>query len=165
MPLIVVSNTSPIINLACVDKLGLLNQLYGKIAIPKAVQQEITVKGSGQAGSKEVQTLKWIDVKSVSNQELVKALKVELDDGESETIALATELKASLILMDERRGRTVAKRFGLRYIGVLGVLVEAKQKRLIQSVKPILKDLISKSGFCGLVKNFMTASWKSPMNN
>ena len=145
--MIVVSNTSPIINLASVDKLSLLNQLYGKITIPKAVHQEITVKGSGQAGAKEVQTLKWIEVKLISNREFVKALKVELGDGESEAIALATELKANLVLMDERRGRTVAKRFGLRYIGILGVLVEAKQKSLIQSLKPILDDLISKAGF------------------
>lgn len=145
--MIVVSNTSPIINLAGVNKLDLLNQLYGTITIPKAVYQEIAVKGSGEAGSEEVQAFEWIEVKSISNQKFVKALQVELDQGESEAIALATELKANLVLLDERRGRTVAKRLGLHYTGILGILVEAKQKSLIRSIKPVLDDLISKSGF------------------
>jgi hypothetical protein len=151
--------------LAGVNKLDLLNQLYGTITIPIAVHEEITVKGSGEAGSEEVQTLKWIEVKSVSNRKFVKALQVELDDGESEAIALATELKANLVLLDERRGRSVAKRFGLHYIGILGVLIEAKQKGLIQLIKPILDDLISKSGFWispGLYDRMLEVSHEGP---
>jgi len=91
---IVVSNTSPVINLAAIGQLELLNKLYGMIIIPQAVHHEITVKGPGQAGSTEIEKLKWIEVKTVSNQKLVQALKMELDEGESEAIALAVELNA-----------------------------------------------------------------------
>jgi len=71
----------------------------------------------------------------------------ELDPGEAEAIALAKELKADLLLMDERRGRRVASRLGLRFVGLLGILVEAKHKGLIKAVKPILDSLITKAGF------------------
>jgi predicted nucleic acid-binding protein len=144
---IIISNTSPIINLAAISQLELLNKLYGKIIIPQAVHHEITVKGAGQAGSAEIEKLKWIEVKSTSNQNLVQALKMELDDGESEAIALAVELNATLLLIDERRGRAVANRFGVRHIGILAMFIEAKQKGLIKVVKPLLDDLMSKAGF------------------
>lgn len=55
------------------------------------------------------------------------ALQMELDPGEAEAIALAVELKAHLLLLDERRGRVVASRLGLHFVGLLGVLSEAKQ--------------------------------------
>ena len=76
--MIVVSNTSPVINLAAIGQLELLNKLYGKIIIPRAVHHEITVKGAGQAGSTEIEELKWLEVKTVSNQNLVQALKMEM---------------------------------------------------------------------------------------
>jgi len=62
---IVVSNTSPVFNLAAIGQLKLLNKLYGMIIIPQAVHHEITVKGAGQAGSTEIEKLKWIEVKTV----------------------------------------------------------------------------------------------------
>ncbi len=145
--MIVVADTSPFINLAAVGRLHLLNKLYGSISIPRGVHQEITGKGSGQAGSKEAETLKWIEVKTVSDQKLVKALSRELDKGESEAIVLAIELSADLLLMDERRGRVVARDFDLRYSGLLGVLIEAKQKGYIKTVKPLLDDLRTVAGF------------------
>jgi predicted nucleic acid-binding protein len=81
------------------------------------------------------------------NRVLVTALQAELDEGEAEAIALAIQLKAHLLLLDERRGRAVASRLGLRFIGLLGVLVEAKQKGYISRVKPLLDHLIAKAGF------------------
>jgi hypothetical protein len=63
----VVSNTSPIINLANVGQLDLLNQLYGEITIPKAVFHKITVIGVGQAGAEEVETLSWFSTCTVQN--------------------------------------------------------------------------------------------------
>jgi predicted nucleic acid-binding protein len=145
--MIVVSNTSPIINMAAVGRLDLLQQLYEKVVIPQAVYNEITVVGAGQPGAMEVQTVDWIEAKEVTNRILVTALQAELDEGEAEAIALAIQLKAHLLLLDERRGRAVASRLGLRFIGLLGVLVEAKQKGYISRVKPLLDDLMAKASF------------------
>ncbi|MFQ5708190.1 MAG: DUF3368 domain-containing protein [bacterium] len=145
--MIVISNTSPVINLAAIEKLDLLNQLYGKIIIPQGVYHEVKGTGADQAGATEIDDLEWIEVTSVPNQDLVQAVRMELDQGESEAIALAIQMKANLLLIDERRGRAVAKRFGLRYIGVLGIIVGAKHKGLIQAVTPLLDDLIARAGF------------------
>ncbi len=145
--MIVVSNTSPITNLAAVHQLPLLQQLYGIIVIPQAVYDELTGVSKSVAGSTEVQTLAWIQTQKVANEVLVTALELELDPGEAEAIALAIELKADLLLLDERRGRTVASRFGVKFIGILGVLIEAKHKGVISEVKPALDDLILTAGF------------------
>jgi predicted nucleic acid-binding protein len=145
--LIVVSNTSPIINLAAVGHLNLLQQLYNEITIPEAVYREIVIVGAGQAGSHEVQTASWINTRTVSNQTGITLMEIELDRGEAEAIALAAELSADLLLLDERRARRIASRLGLRYIGVLGVLLDAKNRGDLTAVKPVLEALITQAGF------------------
>jgi predicted nucleic acid-binding protein len=144
---IIVSDASPIICLSAVDHLDLLRQLYGQVWIPESVREEISRPGSHQPGVAELQAASWILSKSARNEVLVRALEGELDQGEAEAIALAVELEAELLLIDERRGRKVASRLGVRPIGTLGVLIEAKQKDLIPEVGPILKDLQEKAGF------------------
>ena len=143
----VVSNTSPLINLAWIGRLELLHELYGAIHIPEAVWHEIVVQGSGQLGAKEVSHASWIKTCAVDNKLLVLALHQELDAGEAEAIALAMEQKAELLLMDERLGRETARYFGLNYTGVIGVLIEAKQRRLIGSIKEQLDSLRTMAGF------------------
>lgn len=145
--MIVASNTSPIVNLAVIGWLELLQKLYGKVFIPQSVEHEIAVIGAGQPGAMEIQTLEWIESREVMDRVLVTALQAELDAGEAEAIALAIQLEADLLLMDERRGREVSYRFGLQFTGLLGVLVEAKHKRYISKVKPLLDDLIAEAGF------------------
>ena len=81
------------------------------------------------------------------NRELVRALQQELDAGEAEAIALALETGAELLLMDERLGRETAAHLGLRYVGVIGVLVEAKHKGLVSALKPQLDALRDVAGF------------------
>jgi predicted nucleic acid-binding protein len=144
---IVVSNASPLINLAAIGRLDLLHQLYGRIVIPRAVYREIVVDGTGQSGSDQVKTLEWIETRWVVDRVLVASLCLEVDEGEAESIVLASELEADLLLLDERRGRLVASRLGLRFVGLLGVLVEAKHRGLIPGVQPVLDDLIQKAGF------------------
>lgn len=145
--MIVVSDTSPIINWAAVGHLQLLQQLYGEVVTPLAVFRERTIGGAGRLGGMEVQTPEWMAVKQATHRTLVTALQMELDAGEAEAIALAKELAADLLLMDERRGRDIAARLGLRVIGLSGVLIEAKPRGNIPAVKPMLDDLRAKAGF------------------
>jgi predicted nucleic acid-binding protein len=143
----IVSNASPLINLARIGKLSVLQELYGELIIPGAVWQEIVVEGSGQPGADEVKAADWIKQRAVTNRQLTQALKQELDAGEAEAIALALEIGADLLLMDEHLGREVARHLGLRYTGLIGVLIEAKRKGFITSVKPCLDQLRDIAGF------------------
>jgi predicted nucleic acid-binding protein len=145
--MIVVSNTSPVINLAVVNHLNLLQQLYSKVVIPQAVYDEIVIEGAGQAGAEEVEQSEWIEVKPVANRPLVKSLESDLDLGEAEAVVLAVELKADLLLIDERKGRAVANRLGVTHIGLLGVLVQAKHNGLIPAVRPVMDSLMTQAGF------------------
>nr|WP_216087055.1 DUF3368 domain-containing protein [Stanieria cyanosphaera] len=77
----------------------------------------------------------------------MEALNNELDIGEVEAIALAVEIQAERLLIDERLGWLVAARLNLRYTGILGILVEAKSQGLIVEVKPLLNALIDQAGF------------------
>ena len=145
--MIVVSDTSPLISLAVVGYLDVLRSLYGQVIIPEVVYQEIMGGVPGLPGALEIQGLEWIISHPVQNDVVVRALQGELDPGEAEAIALAVELQADLILIDERRARAIAARLGLNVVGVLGVLVEAKHRALVPLLKPILDALITQAGF------------------
>lgn len=136
-----VSNASPLVNLARIGQLGLLRQLYGQLTIPEAVWHEVVVQGAGQPGAEEVRGAAWIETRRVADRQLVRTLQQELDAGEAEAIALGLEIGAELLLMDERLGRETAHHLGLRYTGVIGVLIEAEHKGLIPSVKVHLDRL------------------------
>ena len=128
-PMPVVSNTSPIWNLASIERLHLLHAQFAEISIPHEVWQELQV---GQEEYPEVARIqraidgRWITVKSLANPYLQQSLMLGLDAGESAAIALALELGVSQILLDETDGRMAAKALGLRPIGVLGVLLRAR---------------------------------------
>lgn len=145
--MLVVSNTSPLINLAMIGELDLLRKLYDVIYIPQAVFDEIVIKGEGQIGAKEIKNSEWIKVLPVQNRLLVKSLFLQLDIGESEAIVLAIERGANLVLLDEKRGRNIASEFNLRPFGLLGVLVQAKKSGLILEIKPLIDKLRHVAGF------------------
>lgn len=145
--MIVVSNTSPIFYLSTIGQLDLLCQLYSEIVIPTAVLNEITNVGNTDVSAALVPSLSWIKARPVVDEEFVNSLRATLDLGEAEAIALAVELNADRLLIDERLGRVVAVRSGLQVTGVLGILVAAKRRNLIQQVKPMLDALIQQVGF------------------
>jgi predicted nucleic acid-binding protein len=136
-------------NLAVVDLLNLLRQQFGEVIVPTAVIEELRLDADYPGTDKIRQAISegWLRQEMVENKQLILALKRELDNGEAEAIALALQLKADLILMDERDGRSVAKSMGLNPIGILGVLVRAKQAGEIQSVKEVLSKLRNEAGF------------------
>lgn len=143
----VVSDTSPITNLAGIRQLDLLHQLYGTITIPKAVYDEMANVGRTVPGALEVQTLPWIQTRFVTDLNQVAALRAFLNRGEAEAIALALELNPELLLIDEKPGRTVALQYGIKITGILGVLLEAKRIGLIIVVKPLIDQLIQQMEF------------------
>ena len=141
------SNASPLINLARIGQLDLLPQLYGELTVPEAVWHEVVVEGSGQPGAEKIGSASWVQVKSVSNRQLVQALRQELDAGEAEAIALALEVGADFLLMDEHLGRDTAQHMGVRSVGLIGVLIEAKRKGLVGGIQPLLDALRDVAGF------------------
>lgn len=145
--MIVISDTSPIINLARIGALDLLPALFGKVIIPKKVFDEITVEGADMPGANEIRRAKWVEVRECANKTFVQALQLQVDPGESEAIGLAIEMQARLLLIDERMGRQLAKEFQVPIMGLLGVLKMAKGKGLIPAVKPLIDRLIQTAGF------------------
>jgi len=143
----IVSDSSALINLARIGRLDLLQQLYREVTIPEAVWHEVVFEGAGQVGADIVKDATWIKTRAVTNKDLVRALRQELDAGEAEAIALAQETEAELLLMDDHLGRQTARHLGLRYTGLIGVLIEAKRKGLISSVKPTIEKLRNVAGF------------------
>ena len=93
--MIVVSDTSVLINLAWLDKLSLLNKLYGDLLLPQAVWVEVVEKGAVKPGAVDVEAADWIQVCEVANKALIQALRQDLDAGEAEAIALALETNAA----------------------------------------------------------------------
>jgi predicted nucleic acid-binding protein len=145
--MIAVCNSSPIIALAGAGQLELLPALYGQIILPDAVFEEITVAGAGEPGAHEIAQAAWVTRQSVRSTPLVAALCIELDAGEADAIALAVESNADLILLDERIGRRAAKRLGLTAVGTLGILIAAKDRGLLATVRPALDALRVNAGF------------------
>jgi predicted nucleic acid-binding protein len=136
--MVVVSDTSAISNLYQVHQLDLLEKLYGEILIPSTVERELYSIPSQES---LLETFDWIKVAVPSNQKLVYELSQKLDLGESEAIALALEKNADYLLIDEYAGRSIADDLGLKIVGVLGILIQAKQENYLQEIGPVIREL------------------------
>ncbi len=123
-----VADSTCLIALEQIGHLDLLPALFDPILVPPAVERECG--GVPQ----------WLRVAAPADSALVAALKMTIDDGEAETIALALEHKCRVIL-DDLQARGVAEQMGMRLIGTVGILVRAKQAGLLAEVKPVLRDL------------------------
>ena len=143
----VVSNTSPLISLSEIGLLHLVSQLYGTITLPGAVFDEVTVAGTGAPGADEIRNARFVATVKLEDTPLLRTLMVELDAGEAEAIACAVQSRADWLLIDERRGRVIAERLGLRVIGTLGILIAAKRGGQLVEVKPALTELRDRAGF------------------
>ena len=140
--MIVVADTSPVVALLHLKKIQLLNNLYGQVFIPSIVAIELnTLVQFGYDLSFLEQTDVFI-IRSASNVGFVQELSEVLDPGEAEAIVLARELKAHLLLLDEKLGRQFAETEHIVCKGFVGILIDAKKHDLIQLVKPLLDDLV-----------------------
>lgn len=145
--MIVVSDTSALSNLAIVDHLWVLEAIYQTVIIPDIVASELAAASNPTISA--ILQLDWIQTQSLANSQLADQLQQErgLDAGEANAIALAFELQADDLLIDERLGRQEAVRLGLPIIGILGVLLVAKQRSLIPQVQPVIDALINQASF------------------
>jgi uncharacterized protein len=145
--LIVVSDTSPILNLARIGRLELLPLLYKQILIPSAVFEELSASRRDLPPAIDLASEPWLVVASANDQQRVQELRENLDPGEAEAIMLAIERRADLLLVDERRARRTATAAGLTVTGLLGVVAKAKRAGVIELVKPVLDELIQIARF------------------
>ncbi|MCU0339862.1 MAG: DUF3368 domain-containing protein [Spirosomaceae bacterium] len=145
--MIIVSDTSPIANLIIIKHLDLLRILFQNIIVPPAVDREIRALSKFGYTIDDYLKADWIKIHPPLNAIKVELLKDSLDEGEAEAIALAIEYRCDFLLIDERIGTNAAKNEGLKTIGLVGVLIKAKQKGVVKAIKPILENLKSKAGF------------------
>jgi predicted nucleic acid-binding protein len=143
--MIIISDTSPLVCLLHLNKVSILKDLFVNVIIPTAVFNELI---SAQIIDKTfLQFNPFIQLKTPLNKKEVEELRIVLDEGESEAIVLSKELNADLLLIDEDRGRKFAQQYGLTIKGILGVLLQAKERKLINQVKPLIDKLQSEMNF------------------
>lgn len=142
--MIIVADTTPLSELSKIDKLDLLQALFGTVIIPQEVYQELTT-GNHPAVS-AVKSASWTEVYSVKDRKKVQELQFEtgLDLGECSAIVLAEELDAEQLLIDEKAGRKVALTRNLPILGLVGAIILAKDKQIVETVKDILDALINR---------------------
>lgn len=138
-----VINSTPIISLHAINKLDILCDMYHKIYIPKAVFDEVCIDGNITICKEKLLLLPCLSIEEIKNEVAKKYFKTSLHKGEVETMILADELKANLCILDDRVARNYAKALGLRVTGTLGILLKAKEKKLIDKVTPYMDMLIS----------------------
>lgn len=138
---IIIADSSPLIALGSIDGLSILFKLFAKVIIPSVVADECLIDKTKPGAIAIAQAIheKKIQVHATDHQKIDDALEI-LDEGEAAAIALARSLHFPL-LIDEKLGRDVAKKFDIKIIGTIGVLLLAKQKKLIPAIKPILMQL------------------------
>lgn len=141
----VVSDTSVLIHLARIDRFDLLRRLYSEITVPEAVWRETVVEGEGRPGASELKSARasgWIEVVTVDPETGTRRLlRRAFDAGEADALALADQIEADLVLLDESAARQRAKSLGLQKTGTVGALLRAKQEGLIDQLRSELDNL------------------------
>jgi hypothetical protein len=145
----VVSNTSPISNLAIIGRLELLRERYGRIVIPPAVQEELSALSHPEGKARVTAAINdgWLVVESLPDEARQLEFSVQADSGETEAIQLAHHTKADKILLDDSLARAAARESGLGVAGLLGELVFAKQNGRISSVREEIHALRTRARF------------------
>jgi predicted nucleic acid-binding protein len=136
--MIVVSDTSPVTALITIGKVELLRGLFAEILIPESVRAELLRSHSSLP--------EWLQTRHVSNANAVADFAKLVDPGEAEAIALAKELNADHLLIDERKGRRLAQAEGIRVIGLVGIVLLAKRKALVPNARGLLEQLVNEAG-------------------
>lgn len=124
-----VVDSACLIGLERVGRLDILAHSFDSVFIPPAVRNELG------------RDIDWLIVRPVQNVGVLSALRTQIAEGESETIALAMELGDVLAVLDDKKARRIAQQVGLKLIGTVGLLLRAKRRGIITEVKPVLDAL------------------------
>jgi uncharacterized protein len=144
---IVVADTTPLLYLSRIGRLEVLHAMHGEVIVPETVWRELVVARPAARGVAELLATPWIRVNAeVERAGLDSELALALDPGEAAAIGLAELLHADRLLIDEKKGRTLARQRGLRVQGTLGLLVEARRAGALDSLRDVLDEL-SLAGF------------------
>ena len=141
--MVAVSNSTPLIALSKIGKLNLLREYFNQISIPRAVYDEVVVKGGILYGAEEVAEAEWIIVEDVMNSLAIESLSIYLDAGESEAIVLAKE-KNCLLIIDDGDGRKTASNMNINITGTVGILLKAGMDGKID-----LRESLDELNACG----------------
>jgi len=134
--MILIADSSALIALAVVDKLNILESLFGEVYVPRAVYDEVSLQSKGESEKLALYCNdKVIDITSKVN------LNITLGSGESEAIMLYKEKNADFLLCDDKKAKKFAQNFGVNVIGSLGILLKAKEKKLIVEIHPLIEKL------------------------
>lgn len=145
--MIVVTDTSVVLNLCCLKQEKLLSDLFGTVVAPPAVAREFQRLASIDKRFLGLTFPAFIRI--IAPLEIAQALSgnQKLHAGEVDALSLAIEQKADAVLMDESAGRAAATALGLHCVGILGILIQSKSVGLLLEITPFLDDLESKAGF------------------
>ena len=146
MSKLIVSDASPLIALAKINCLELLFCTFSEVHIPKAVYLEVTTTRA-RLDTQQIQSFveKHLNtqcfIHADLNDDTYSIFKNRLDEGESQALSLASSLKCG-VLIDERLGRSIAEQYAIPVVGIMGILLKAKEAGEIEQIKPLIDDLI-----------------------
>ena len=130
MPKTIVSDTSCFIILANIGEMDLLQKTFGEIITTEEVVEEF---------GEELPS--WIQIKLPTDKHRQKILETQLDRGEASAIALALDYPESLIILDDLKARKIAENLGIEITGTIGLIIIAKKRGVINSIKPLLEKI------------------------
>ncbi len=142
---VVVSDTSPLLNLALIERLDLLRAQFSDITVPQQVWSELTEGEDGLDALRALRDDEFLRVVEVERSDLFVEVFHELDRGETAAICYAVEHDADLVLLDERDGRRVARRHDLDVTGVIGVLLRGAKNGAVDLEAEL--DALREAGF------------------
>lgn len=143
---LVISDSGPIFSLAVIDKLSILEVVFDEIAIPKAVWEEITKDKETEYYDRIAGFFKdRVRIISGFNE-----LTFVMDYGESESVVLYREINANYLLIDDKKARRIAENLGINCIGTIGVLSVAKDKGLVEELRPLFEQFLNHNRYYGL---------------
>lgn len=138
---IIVSNTGPLIALSLVERLDILRRIFSRVVISQAVHEEILEGAQKGVGIKAYLRADWIEVHNVTAPQDV-LLRNVLDSGEASVVQLSREIGSDYLLIDERKGRKIARSiYGIRVVGTARIIVEARKRGLVSDARKLINDM------------------------